>query len=198
MAQFLSSSRGWTSSSIPASLSLFTASALILQMMSLSSMWRQHWQNLGSSAVQTWNGARDMSSICLESKKKPEFLGRLLVPRRVRGRDQGRLDLAPAVTSEPERQRVVEAGHGFVWLVSSPSDDFALGAEVVDSLQAAVPLDPVTCAVAGPRGWVICKKVKVVDAPKFVEDERQRALQNLDVKFLAADGLETTNKEAAR
>lgn len=121
-----------------------------------------------------------------------EYLGRLLVPRRVRGRDQGHLQL-PVEQEESQRgrgpQRADAAPAGKVWLAMHSTPDFQLGAEVVDSLAQSVLLSPNTCAVEGPKGWTLCKLVKVAESPDFVSElrEKNRASLKEDIGPVAGE-----------
>ena len=109
------------------------------------------------------------------------FLGRLLVPRRIRGGDQGRLELPTETHVADVGPGVAQAPDGSLWVAVHPTLDFKLGWEAVDSLNKGVKLDDIHCAVPGPRGWTIFKLVGAVQAPAVVDDLKSALKRSLDL-----------------
>ena len=105
----------------------------------------------------------------------------MLVPRRIRGGDQGRLELPTETHVADVGPGVAQAPDGSLWVAVHPTLDFKLGWEAVDSLNKGVKLDDIHCAVPGPRGWTIFKLVGAVQAPAVVDDLKSALKRSLDL-----------------
>ena len=123
------------------------------------------------------------------------FLGRLLVPRRVRRLGGGQIDEVPELGGADRdmmTRKVDPAPEGFVWLAFDHSSDFSLGSEIGD-LRDSIKLDASTGVVRGPKAWTLIKLVKVTDGPEFVE-QRETALRGL-LKTPSSETVATPKQE---
>ena len=103
-----------------------------------------------------------------------EYLGRLLTPTRIRGKDGGRVDEPQKVEADVSpvpATGIPDAPEGKIWIFCSVSEDFELGAEASSRLPKGVLLSESTGAVPGRHGWSLVQLVAVEKAPAFVEKQ---------------------------
>ena len=97
-----------------------------------------------------------------------EFLGRLLVPRRIRRRDGG-------VLTGP----VTPAGEGHMWAAVRDSPHLDLGKEVTSDLDKAVQVDSTH---GHETGWTLVRLLKIESAPAFIEEREKLMTSRLEVR----------------
>ena len=103
------------------------------------------------------------------------FLGRLLVPRRLRGKGpEGRVvDEGGAAATVPPGVRMIEpAPEGLVWVASEPLGGLLLGQEVSITPSTDVQLGERTAMLRRGERWVKAELVKLEDCADFAARRR--------------------------
>ena len=97
------------------------------------------------------------------------YLGRLLAPRRLRGRDGGRLELPESETNSGASVGLPAALPGQRWVSMSPVGEPGLGAEICDGLSKGIRLDERHGAVPTALGWSLVQLVDCHQIPALVD-----------------------------
>eukprot|EP00913_Durusdinium_trenchii_P010332 g9688.t1 len=126
------------------------------------------------------------------------YLGRLIVPRRLRRRDGGYVAEpipSPVAVSGFPRSGLAPAPEGHMWVALHDTSAFDLGKEANVGLEKGIQLDSDHGAIPDEKGWTLMKLLKVEKVPAMVEEREKLVTSRLELRGVPSRSLETGAKK---
>ena len=151
---------------------------------------------LGSGSL-SWTPRKVIDMKGKEVEASP-YLGRLIVPRRLRRRDGGYVAEpipSPVAVSGFPRSGLAPAPEGHMWVALHDTSAFDLGKEANVGLEKGIQLDSDHGAIPDEKGWTLMKLLKVEKVPAMVEEREKLVTSRLELRGVPSRSLETGAKK---